>query len=245
MKTRLAAACAILLAIGTPASAHRLDEYLQATTISVEQRRVQAQMHLTPGVAVFRKVLASIDTNADGVISAAEQRAYAKRVLRDLSLTIDGNRLRLRLVSWKFAQTAEMKAGRGDIQIEFDAEVPRSKRNRRLILENHHQSRIAVYLVNCLVPRDPAIQVTAQHRNYQQSIYELDYVQDGAPSAPPALAWHSGGQGWLGAVALLLIAPLAWLRRRARLDFKVGKDAITQQEGVSTCETVSSEGRSV
>ena len=53
MKTRLAAAGAILLLAGTPASAHRLDEYLQATTISVEKDRVQAQIRLTPGVAVF------------------------------------------------------------------------------------------------------------------------------------------------------------------------------------------------
>ena len=44
-------------------------------------------MRLIPGVAVFSFVLASIDTNGDGVISEAEQRAYAERVLRDVSLT--------------------------------------------------------------------------------------------------------------------------------------------------------------
>lgn len=179
MKTRLTAACAILLSVGTPASAHRLDKYLQATTISVEKDRVQAQVRLTPGVAVFRKVLANIDTDADGVISEAEQRAYAERVLRDLSLTIDGDRLRLRLVSSKFAKTEEMKEGRGDIELEFDADVPRGGPNRRLIFENQHQRRIAAYLVNCLVPRDPDIRVTAQNRNYRQSYYRLDYAQAG------------------------------------------------------------------
>src|SRR5438105_5016804 len=46
MKTRLAAA-AILLSIGLPATAHRLDEYLQATLISVEQERIHAQIRLT------------------------------------------------------------------------------------------------------------------------------------------------------------------------------------------------------
>src|SRR5438128_1339079 len=141
MKTRLAAAGAILLLVGTPAAAHRLDEYLQATTISVEKDRIQAQIRLTPGVAVFRIVLANIDTDADGVISEAEQRAYAERVLGDLSLTIDGNRLRLRLVSLKFAKIEEMKEGRGEIQLEFDADVPSGGPNRRLIFENQHQSR--------------------------------------------------------------------------------------------------------
>jgi len=124
MKMRLAAAGAILLFVGTPAFAHRLDEYLQATTISVEKDRVQAQIRMTPGVAVFPVVLAHIDTDADGVISEAEQRAYAEGVLGDLSLTIDGDRLQLRLVSSKFANIEEMKEGRGEIQLEFDADVP-------------------------------------------------------------------------------------------------------------------------
>jgi hypothetical protein len=145
----------------------------------LDKDRVQAQIRLTPGVAVFHSVLARIDTDADGVISEAEQRAYAERVLGDLSLTIDGNRLRLRLVSLKFPTIEEMKEGRGEIQIEFDADVRRGGPNRRLIFENRHQRRIAAYLVNCLVPRDPDIRVTAQKRNSRQSLYRLDYVQAG------------------------------------------------------------------
>jgi hypothetical protein len=234
MKMRLAVACAIILAIGKPASAHRLDEYLQATTISIEKAHVQVQMRLTPGIAVYSKVLTTMDTNGDGVISEAEQRTYAERVLRDLSLTLDGERLQLRLVSWKFAKTEEMKAGLGDIQLAFDADVSPSNRNRRLIFENHHQSRIAAYLVNCLVPRDPDIQVTSQHRNYQQSRYELDYAQAGVRSNTLSSVSGSGAPGWLGAVALLLFAPLAWLWRRARV-----------VNGVSIGKTVSPGGRGV
>lgn len=177
MKTGLFAVAVILLSVGEPAFAHRLDAYLQATTISVEKDRVQAQIRLTPGVAIFRRVLAQIDTNANGVISGAERQAYAERVLRDLSLTIDGDRLRLRLVSLKFAKTEKMREGRGEIRLEFKADVPLGGPNRRLIFENHHQRRIAAYLVNCLVPRDPEIRVTAQNRNYRQSFYQLDYVQ--------------------------------------------------------------------
>ena len=195
MKTRLAVAGAILLS--TPTLAHRLDEYLQATTLSIERDRVQAQISLTPGVAVFPMVLAKIDTDTDGVISDAERQTYAERILHDLSLTVDGDRLRLRLVSSEFARTEEMKEGRGDIRLKFNADLPRSGPNRRLIFENHHLSPIAAYLVNCLVPRDPGIQVTAQKRNYEQSFYQLDYAQAGVRSA----RGHSfGGQarrdGW-------------------------------------------------
>jgi hypothetical protein len=214
MKTRLAAVGAILLWAGAPGSAHRLDEYLQATTISLEKDRVQAQLRLTPGVAVFPIVLAKIDTNSDGVISEAEQQAYAKLVLRDVSLTIDGDRLPLRLIATKFARTEEMKEGRGEIQLDFDADLPRGGPNRELIFENHHQSRIAAYLVNSLVPRDPDIRLTRQSRDYQQSFYRLDYVQAGVRSSPPSFAWWSGGRTSLGILALLLFARFAWLWRQ-------------------------------
>jgi hypothetical protein len=198
---RLIVAAAILLLAGAPASAHRLDEYLQATLISVEKERVQATMRLVPGVAVSSFVLASMDTNADGVISETEQRVYAERVLRDVSLTIDGDVVKPRLISVEFPGVEEMKEGLGEIHIEFSADLPRGGGNRRLVFRNHHQSRIGAYLVNCLVPRDRDIRVVAQNRDEQQSFYQLDYVEAGA----------SGGRGWLAMVALLLSVRLAFL----------------------------------
>ena len=38
------------------ASAHRIDEYLQATFLSLEPERVEAAMRLIPGMLVSRKV---------------------------------------------------------------------------------------------------------------------------------------------------------------------------------------------
>jgi hypothetical protein len=213
MKTRLAAA-AILLLTTTPALAHRLDEYLEATLVSVEKTRVQAQITLTPGVAVYPIVLADIDTNADGVISETEQRAYALRVLRDLSLTIDVRPLTLQLLSTKFPTIEEMKDGLGQIRIEFSADLPLGGANRRFIFENHHQSRIAAYQVNCLVPRDPDIRIVAQNRNYSQSFYQLEYVQAGAASNSLFLASWSSDSTWLGVLALLLFGRFALLWRQ-------------------------------
>jgi hypothetical protein len=214
---RLAVASLMLLSFGTPASAHRLDEYLQATTISLEKDRVQAQIRLTPGVAVFAFVMATIDTNGDGVISAREQRAYSERVLGDLSLAVDGDRLKLQLISASFPKTDAMREGLGEIQIDFAADVPRDSPARKLVFENHHQRPIAAYLVNCLVPRDANIRVTGQNRNYEQSLYQLDYVQGGVRSGPRAVAWWSDGRGWLGSGAIFLLARLAvlWRKRRA------------------------------
>ena len=211
MKTTLAIAA--LLFTGLRAGAHRLDEYLQATLISVEKDHVQAEIRLTPGVAVLPIVLASIDADGDGVISQSEQHAYAARVIRDLSLTVDGDRLRLQLVSMQFPKLEEMKEGLGEIQLQVRADLPRGGGNRKLVFENHHQSRIAAYLANCLVPHDPDIRIAAQNRNYEQSLYQLDYEQAG-----------SSGIGWMGALALLLSARLAflWRQRGGKREVAIG-----------------------
>src|SRR5437868_5560505 len=131
MRRSLAVAGAILLSAGTSVFAHRLDEYLQATLLSVEKDRVQAQLRLTPGVAVLPAVLAGIDTDANGLLSDAERSAYAQRVLRDLSLTIDGAPLRLKLVSTQFPKLEAMEEGLGEIRLDFYATVPRGQGSRR------------------------------------------------------------------------------------------------------------------
>jgi hypothetical protein len=211
----IVSAAAILVLAGTPALAHRLDEYLQGTIISVEKNRVDFQMTLTPGVAVFPVLIAEIDLNADGVISRIEQRAYAGRILNDLTMSIDGHRLMPRLLSAEFPAVEEMKAGRGEIRIEFDSDLPFGGPNRKLTFENHHQSRIAAYQVNCLVSRDPEIQILSQNRNYSQSLYELEFVQGSVRSDGPRLPEVSGSGKQLGALALLLVAGLVlrWQQR--------------------------------
>ena len=211
---RLSFAPAILLLFGASASAHRLDEYLQATIISIEKQHVQVSMRLIPGVAVSSFVLTGIDTNADGVISETERRAYAERVLGDVSLTVDGDSLRPRLISVEFPAVELMKEGLGEIQIEFSADLPRRGPDRRLVFENHHQSRIAAYLVNCLVPRDRDIRVVVQNRNEQQSFYQLDYVQAGVSADMLPLRWRPAARGWAAMAALLLFTRLAFLWRQ-------------------------------
>ncbi|HKD04684.1 MAG TPA: hypothetical protein VKB79_02180 [Bryobacteraceae bacterium] len=209
---RLVTAAAVMILASGPLRAHRLDEYLQGTLISIEKNRVQAQIALTPGVAVYPILLAVIDADHDGVISESEKRAYAGRVLHDLSLSIDGRSLTPRLLSAQFPAIEDIKEGRGEIRIEFESDLPGGGPSRKLLLQNRHQSRIAAYQVNCLVPRDSDIKVVAQRRNYTQSSYELDYTQAGAVSSP-LLRWPSGLNAPALAIALLLIARLGFLWR--------------------------------
>ncbi len=194
--------------------AHRVDEYLQATTIMVGKDRVQAELRLTPGIQVVPFVLATIDTNRDGAISVAEQGAYAARVLRDVSLRIDGDRLTLRLVSSKFATVEEMQEGRGAIRLDLEAAVPRGGPERTLAFENQHLSKIGVYLVNGLVPSDPDIHYRLQNRNYEQSRYQLEYVQAGVAADPSRLSWWTGAIGAVTIALLLSFARLTLSRRR-------------------------------
>jgi hypothetical protein len=208
---RILSAAAILVLAAPSALAHRLDEYLQGAIIAVEKTRVDVELTLTPGVAVFPRLIVDIDTDGNGVVSTTEQQAYVGRILRDLTLKIDGQPLTSRLLSMEFPAIGEMKEGRGEIRIEFESALPAGGPNRKLTLENHHQNQIAAYQVNCLVPRDPDIRILAQKRNYSQSYYELDFVQAGVPSNPRSLAWLAGVQRPLGTVGLLLIAWLALL----------------------------------
>jgi HupE / UreJ protein len=181
MKATPSVGFAVMVILAYPSFAHRLDEYLQATIISVEKQQVQLSVRLIPGVAVSSAVIAEIDPNQDGVISEFEAQAYAERVVHELSLSLDGHRLTPRLVSTAFPRIEDMKEGVGEIRLELSAALPRGQTNRKLVFENHHDTAISVYLVNCLAPPDARIRILAQNRNRNQSLYELDYAQSGAP----------------------------------------------------------------
>ena len=193
----LVAACGLLF--GQAAQAHRIDEYLQATILSLEAGEARASMRLIPGVLAAPPVIAGIDADRDGVFSADEQQAYARRVLGDLSITLDGKRIPPRLVSWSFPEPARMREGLGEIRIEYRVELPPGGSNRALILRNHHLASASVYLMNALVPQDPSIRITAQKRSESQASYELDYRQSSIAGASDSSgerfrAWLSGVQ---------------------------------------------------
>jgi hypothetical protein len=181
--------CVALLLVSVPAFAHRLDELLQATLISVGRDRVHLQVRLAPGVSVVQEMLRRIDANRDGVLSNAEQRAYAESVLRDVSLTVDGERLAPQLVSWIYPSVDFLKEGMGNILIELDAPVTSRGGNRTLTFENHFERERSVYLVNAESPVDPSIHIASQNRNYTQSFYRLDYSQAGTAAAAESRAW--------------------------------------------------------
>jgi hypothetical protein len=183
--------------VAMPALAHRLDEYLQATIFSIEPGNIQATMRLVPGVAVAPGVIASIDSDHDGVLSWDEQHHYAERVMADLELEEDGRRLPLHLASAIFPSVDQMKVGTGEIELVFSADLPAVRGEHQLAFENHHQSGTSVYLVNSLVPRDKNLQLEAQSRNQNQSFYQVTLAGAG-PVTSQVFTWS----GFAGAFHL-------------------------------------------
>jgi hypothetical protein len=180
-------------------SAHRIDEYLQATLLSVEAGRVRASMRLIPGVLVAPQVIAAIDSNGDGAFSDGEKRAYAQRVIDDLLLAIDGTSVKPTIISWSYPEPAQMREGLGEIHIEYKVDLTYSRRNRSLTLTNRHLNSSSVYLVNALAPQDRGIRILAQKRNEKQSSYELDYQQIAPVDGSSRNSWDNVS-AWLAGI---------------------------------------------
>jgi hypothetical protein len=109
---------------GAELSAHRLDEYLQAARLAIDPGRVQIELDLTPGIALAEAILADIDRNRDGSLSAEEQRAYGSLVLSALELEVDGTRLPVQLGASSFPEAAAVRRGEGTISASLGRGAP-------------------------------------------------------------------------------------------------------------------------
>jgi hypothetical protein len=172
------------LATVPPAGAHRVDEYLQATRISIDIERVDLEIDLTAGVAMASEVFGWIDTNRDGEISNAEGEAYARRMLRSVVLKVDGSPVPIQLVETSFPQFGDMSLGVGTIRLRATAKVPAAGAGgHQVSFLNMHRPESSVYLVNSLVPESPRIKLADQRRDIAQHGLTLDYtVATDAPS---------------------------------------------------------------
>ena len=166
-----------LLAVPSAVFAHRDDQYLQATLVTIEPSSVRLQINLTPGVAVAERVIALIDRDGDGAISTNEAAAYAESLKRDLLLRVDGRKLELKLTASEFVPPAELRTGSGTIQMELSAiSGPLAAGPHRLTLENRHLTSISVYLINASKPKFATVQIARQKRNENQSAGEIEFT---------------------------------------------------------------------
>ena len=200
---------ALALALGASVSAHRRDEYLQAARIAVEPDHVGIELDLTPGTAVADALLATIDGDRDGSLSAIEQAAYARRVLGEMSLVLDGRPLPLRLASSTFPDLGEARRGEAGVRLRLRTGAADLRPGpHQLTFTNAHLPEHSAYLANALVPESGRVAVTAQRRAVDQHELTIEFTLGataGAASRAPLVATL--------AFAAALIVPLSRRRR--------------------------------
>ena len=196
----------VLLGIGlgrpVPAGAHRLDEYLQTTRLSIDIDRVSLEIDLTPGVSVASRVFGWMDTNRDGEISTTESEAYARRILSAVVLSVDGRAVPVTFVDSRFPDARDMTAGVGTIRLRAASKIPPASAGRhQLAYVNDYRPDMSVYLVNALVPADPHIRITDQRRDPAQHRLRLDYDVT-THSASFRTSWLLAGLATVGLLTL-------------------------------------------
>jgi hypothetical protein len=195
----LALAAAVVLLPARDASAHRLDEYLQAARIAVEPDHLLLELDLTPGAAIAATIVADIDRDRDGSLSDPEQQDYARRVLADLDVAVDDRAIAVQPGTATFADTRALLRGDGTIQLRTRLAFPAQAAGAHHILfRNRYRRDISVYLANALVPESSRIGVTAQRRDAQQRDLTIEYQVHAGTSGSPVW-WLFGGAAMLGA----------------------------------------------
>jgi hypothetical protein len=167
---------ALGLALAAAAGAHRLDECLQAVRIALGVGRLEVSIDLTPGVAVAERLLAVVDRDRDGRLSDDERAGYAQQVLQQVHVALDGRTLGLEVVDATYPTSGDMRRGVGVIAIRAAGQTGLLAAGpHALQLTNSHLPEISVYLVNALVPKDPAVTITKQTRDRLQREYRLEF----------------------------------------------------------------------
>jgi len=194
------------------ASAHRRDEYLQATRIAVEPDRVQVELDLTAGISVAEAVIRDIDRDGSGVISGDEARRYATAVVKAVRLDVDRRPLQVELINVTVPELGAIRNGEGVIRLELSARLPALAAGaHQIFFLNAHRADIGVYLANALAPVNPRIAIVAQRRDVAQREITIDYALTASSVTGARMLLP------LGALVVLSLAAFGWMRERPTL----------------------------
>jgi hypothetical protein len=164
-----------LTAFPTPAAAHRLDEYLQATRLDIGADRIVLEIDLTPGASSASQIVEQIDANRDGRLTGDERNRYAQAVVSSIVVTIDGRTMPVALTAAEFPASAAMAVGTGTIRLRAAADMSAGSGRHRLLYRSGPLNASRVYLVNALIPSDKRVQLGPPHRDPPQRELVLDF----------------------------------------------------------------------
>jgi hypothetical protein len=196
----LGAAVLVLLAMGGEVSGHQLDEYLQATRVSIARDRVTLEVDLTAGVTIAPAIIETLDANADNIFVPSEAGAYGRAVLSDVMVTFDGHPVVMALTQIDVPTIDEMRHGMGTIHLRAVGGVEARAGRHRLDVVNGHRRDTSVYMVNALIPDDGGVDIVSQSRDAHQREFHLE-----AEVRPrwATLLWFA--MGGAGAMVLTLV----------------------------------------
>jgi hypothetical protein len=206
----------LTLALFPAVFAHRLDECLQATRVSVFQGHLRIQTYVTPGTLLAAAVFASIDADGSGAISESEGREYAEKFLRGMTLQMDGVVEPLALISSHYPTMRELMDGEAMIRFEMSAAAPVKSGHHRVLLQNNNDPATSIYLANAMLPEDTAISIVHQDRDQTQRSLAVEYDLRSPMSATTgaSVVWTSSLTGiLLGLGAVFIVRK--YLRRRS------------------------------
>jgi hypothetical protein len=158
-----------------PLRAHQLDEYVGLTHVAVSRTRVGLSVSLTPGAEIVGPIIAAIDRNGDGELAVEEQQLYARKILSNLSLRVDGEPAEIGFQSISFPHLELLQLGRGVIQFEMDAAItPLTAGTHVVSYQNGNSDELSVYLVNALRPDTPGVRIKRQTRDWLQTQIDIE-----------------------------------------------------------------------
>jgi hypothetical protein len=197
----------VVVLTGSTLGAHQIDEYVQATRVSVSRDRIVVSLDLTPGVAIAPALIEQLDRDSDQHVSPLEAEAYGREVLRALTATLDAAPLPLRLTRVEVPPAGELRDGVGTIRLEATGDALAAAGRHHLIIRNTHRPQDSVYLANALIPAEDDIRIARQDRDARQQLYRLEY--------DVATPRSSAAVGWVLAAAAVLALQARWRRRAA------------------------------
>ncbi|TVV73330.1 hypothetical protein [Sphingomonas solaris] len=130
----------IVLGLAAPALAHPHSIVEQQASLSLGRRQAVVSYAIMPSWRDGAHMFAHLDSDGDGLLSRAEQTAFAWRLLATTRLTIDGVPARLALATLDFPERAVLAAGGGPIRITARASLALAANRPHLIafdVRNH------------------------------------------------------------------------------------------------------------
>lgn len=129
----------VLLALPCWVEAHPLDEVMQGAYLTLAPGEVRLELDLTPGTKVAGALLKALDANADRTVTDTEAQGYARRVLTQSTLTLDGVAVSWTLDGVYVPPYQALEVGSGTISIHAVAERPDSSGAHTLGYQNSYQ----------------------------------------------------------------------------------------------------------